>query len=251
MKKATRKNARRAARKAVRAKARVTKTNKTKVSQRRAQKQTRKAVKAISKPAKASETAAGDSDGGTRTRAKKGVMVSIQSAEEVAAAITNISANDNATNYLKKNVSKRALDVITKLATPKTDEVLAEELGMKINAVRRILNILQGYGVTNYYVAKNVNGWLSFAWYINVSKLPPFFEYVNTIENKRPLVNSECNDYFMCNACYDKTKLVFTFDAAFEDNFRCNSCGKGLKMMDRGQAMELINNTAAQERVEV
>jgi transcription factor E len=177
-------------------------------------------------------------------------MMELYDAEQVANAIGLISSTENVTNYLKKNVSKRALDVVNKLAAPKTDESLAEELDMKINAVRRILNILQGYGVTNYYVAKNVNGWLSFAWYINVGKLNPFFDYVNSIENKRSIINNNCNDYFMCGNCYDKTRLIFTFDAAFEDNFKCNSCGKGLKMMDRSQAAELINSAAAQDKVE-
>lgn len=183
-----------------------------------------------------------------KTRIRQDAMMALHSFEEVAAAIESISSNENAANYLKKNVSKRTMDVINKLAVPKTDEALAEELGMKINAVRRILNILQGYGVTNYYVAKNVNGWLSFAWYVNVSKLPPFFEYVNSVENDRPVVNENCNDYFICNGCYEKTKLVFTFDAAFEDNFKCTSCGRGLKMMDRVQVTEMVDTAAAKER---
>lgn len=174
-------------------------------------------------------------------RSKREAAANLYTKEEVMAAVAELSKNDAAVGYLKKNISKRALDVVNGLVTPKTDEELALELDMKINAVRRILNLMQGMGMTNYYVAKNVNGWLSFAWYINIGKLPLFYEYINSIENKKPMINNECNDYFICENCYGATKLIFTFDAAFEENFKCASCGKNLLMMDRGEATKLIS----------
>ena len=182
----------------------------------------------------------GGPEGGPRERRKTPTAAYIYNADEVKAAITQLQSNDAATNYLKKNISKRALDVINALATPKTDEALAEELGLKINAIRRILNIMQGYGITNYYIAKNVNGWLSFAWYVNVDKIPPFFEQIESMEATRPAIREDCNDYFVCDKCYDQTKLVFTFESAFEDNFKCGVCGAGLRMLDKNQASELI-----------
>ncbi len=174
--------------------------------------------------------------------------ISISPPDEVKAVLQELSSNETAVNYLKKNVSKRAIDVIGQLSVPKTDEDLAEILGMKINAVRRILNILQGHGVTNYYVSKNVNGWLSFAWYVNVSKLRPFFTYVENVENKRPVINSECNDYFVCNSCYVDNKLIFTFDAAFESNFKCASCGNGLFMINKNAASKLAEGVSQTAR---
>lgn len=177
-----------------------------------------------------------------RQTRRKEIIANIYAPEEVRAALQQLTVDEAVISYLKKNVSKRALDVLNALATPKTDEALAAELNIKINAVRRILNLMQGAGITNYYIAKNVNGWLSFAWYINISKIPPFFDYVNSVENVRPMVNNECNDYFVCNRCYDATKLLFTFDAAFEEGFKCNSCGKSLAAMNREQANELISS---------
>jgi transcription factor E len=175
------------------------------------------------------------------TKSKREAVANLYTEEEITAAVNELSRNEAASGYLKKNVSTRALDVINKLVVPKTDEALAAELDMKINAVRRILNMMQHYGITNYYIAKNVNGWLSFAWYINISKLPPFFDYIDSIENKKPTINNDCNDYFVCNNCYDATKLIFTFDAAFEENFKCGSCGKSLAMLDKIEATKLIS----------
>lgn len=189
-------------------------------------------------------------EGGPRERRKTPTTVYIYNPDEVKAAIDQLQANGSAVNYLKKNISKRALEVISALATPKTDEALAEELGLKINAVRRILNIMQGYGITNYYIAKNVNGWLSFAWYVNVDKIPPFFDQIESMESTRPAIREDCNDYFVCDKCYDQTKLVFTFESAFEDSFKCGVCGTGLRMLDRRQASDLIGEEQRKQEME-
>ena len=153
----------------------------------------------------------------------------------VKAEIDRLISNSGATEYLRKNVSKTSIEIISMLVTPKTDEFLAEQLGVKINAVRRVLNIMQGYGITNYYVSKNTKGWLSFAWYINTNKLTPFLDHISELERDKVMINTECNDYFMCGNCYDADKLIYTFDAAFESGFRC-SCGKSLARIDKSQA---------------
>ena len=157
---------------------------------------------------------------------RKKVNVNIPQPEEVKDALDKLLTNEMAMEYLKKNVSKMAVDVIGMLVTPKTDEYLAEQLGMKINAIRRILNIMQGYGITNYYISKNTKGWLSFAWYINTNKLAPFLEYVDSMEKEKSIVNENCNDYFICDNCYKSDKFVFTFDSAFESNFKCGTAAR-------------------------
>ncbi|MCL5431192.1 MAG: hypothetical protein M1564_02740 [Candidatus Marsarchaeota archaeon] len=158
---------------------------------------------------------------------------------EIKKAIAYITENQDVSEYLKKNVSRNSIDVISLLATPRTDEYISEQLGLKINAVRRILNIMQGYGLTNYYVAKNTNGWLSFAWYVNPDKAEAFAKQVNAIKESNTVIQEECNDYFFCKSCYDNDKLVFTFDAAFEVNFKC-SCGKSLVSLDKDSVKALL-----------
>ncbi|MGI0100672.1 MAG: hypothetical protein ACREBH_03070 [Candidatus Micrarchaeaceae archaeon] len=172
---------------------------------------------------------------------KKKTNMSVPQPEEVKAALDKLLYNEIAVEYLKKNVSKMAVDVIGMLITPKTDEYLAEQLGTKINAIRRILNIMQGYGITNYYISKNTKGWLSFAWYINTNKLPPFLEYIEGMEKEKSIVNDTCNDYFICESCYKSDRFVFTFDSAFENSFKCNNCGKSLDRMSKEEAEQLLN----------
>ncbi|MEM3841409.1 MAG: hypothetical protein QXN59_01800 [Candidatus Micrarchaeaceae archaeon] len=158
---------------------------------------------------------------------------------EVKRAISQIVEDQEISDYLKKNVSKNSIDVISMLTTPKTDEYISEELGLKINAVRRILNIMQGYGLTNYYVAKNTNGWLSFAWYINPDKVESFAKQITAKNENSVIVDENCNDYFICKKCYESDKLVFTFDAAFEVNFKCQ-CGKSLTALDKDSVKSLL-----------
>ncbi len=172
---------------------------------------------------------------------RKRTNVSVPQPEEVKVALDMLLQNERAVEYLKKNVSKMAVEVVGMLVTPKTDEFLAEQLGTKINAIRRILNIMQGYGITNYYISKNTKGWLSFAWYINTSKLTPFLEYVDGMEREKSILNDTCNDYFICESCYKSDRFVFTFDSAFENSFKCNNCGKNLNRMNREEAEVLVN----------
>ncbi|HII09504.1 TPA: hypothetical protein HA310_00070 [Candidatus Micrarchaeota archaeon] len=172
---------------------------------------------------------------------RKKVNVSIPQPEEVKEALDRLLTNERATEYLKKNVSKMAVDVVGMLVTPKTDEFLAEQIGIKINAIRRILNIMQGYGITNYYISKNTKGWLSFAWYINTNKLAPFLEYIDSMEKDKSIINDTCNDYFVCQSCYRSDKFIFTFDSAFESSFKCTNCGKGLSRMNKEEVSTLTN----------
>jgi transcription initiation factor TFIIE subunit alpha len=181
-----------------------------------------------------------------RSRAK---MTNLPDKDEVKAVIEELLANEEASNYLKKNVSRRTMEVISMLETPKTDEFIAEQLDTKVNTVRRVLNIMQGYGLTNYYISKNSNGWLSFAWYINVNKVGQFFNYIKEINANKIVINSECNDYFICENCYDKYKLLFVFDSAFEQGFKC-SCGNKLTRLDREAASALIAKTNAADALE-
>ncbi len=173
----------------------------------------------------------------------KRIVMGLPAASEAKEAIEALMQNEKGISYLKKNVSRSITDVISLLNVARTDDYIAEKLGIKINAVRRMLNIMQNYGITNYYISKNKNGWLSFAWYINTSKLPSFLEYVRSVESERSMIEENCNDYFVCNSCYKENKLIFTFDAAYEAGFSCNACGKNLERLGgKGDVEKLMND---------
>lgn len=169
---------------------------------------------------------------------KKKQNTSIPKPQEAEESINKILNNPNSVDYLIKNVSKRTIEVLSLLINPMIDEQMAFQLDMKINAIRRILNILQGYGLTTYYVAKNSNGWLSFAWYINTSKIDSFFDYIK--QGTDTFIKDDCNDYFICKKCYKDNNLILTFSEAFDTEFKCTVCGKQYSRLDKTETRELI-----------
>jgi transcription factor E len=171
--------------------------------------------------------------------------------EQIAEVIEDLSKNDLVTSYLDHRVSKNSIDVIKELLHPKTDEDISQDLDLKINSVRRILNILQGFGVTNYIVSKSNEGWLSFYWYINISKIKDFLNYVVSVSSSKLNVNDNCNDYFVCEKCYETDKLIFTFDSAFETNFKCPNCESSLKRVSKTQAINLAKDSQMLKKLKV
>ena len=158
--------------------------------------------------------------------------------EEAEEIITSIFNNKDIVGFLTKNVSKRSTEVLNMLVSPMTDEEIAIKLDLKINNVRRILNLMQGYGLTKYYIAKNSNGWLSFAWYINIDKVDTFFNYVR--QERGNVLKEDCNDYFICNSCGKKSNIVLTFDEAFDNGFKCASCGNSYDRIEQEDVKKLI-----------
>jgi transcription factor E len=177
-------------------------------------------------------------------RFKKAPPLASYTPEQVSAAINLIKSNEAVKEYLTKNVSSLTLAIMDELKFPNTDDSIAAKLNIKVNSVRRVLNILQNYGITNYYIAKNTNGWLSFSWYINVDKIPTFIDSMITKEEKmgKTQIDKNCNDYFICPTCYKETKIIFPFDTAFENNFRCTFCSNKLESIDKEEIEKEMND---------
>jgi transcription initiation factor TFIIE subunit alpha len=166
---------------------------------------------------------------------------------EMKMVLESLLQNEKAMEYIRQNVSRKAEEVLCLLTEPKTDEQISAELDLKINTVRRILNILQGYGVTNYSTSKDDKGWLSFFWSINLNKINQFFEYLNTNGREVSVVTESCNDYFLCKGCYQENNLIFNFDSAYESGFRC-TCNKKLERIDKAGAERLAVADATREQ---
>lgn len=153
-------------------------------------------------------------------------------------------------DFISKNVGKKAINVIKMLHSPQTDEKIAADLSVKINEIRRILNVLDSYGVARYDTNKDNKGWLTFKWYLDGEKLTELHQ--NTLSNKHEnayRMPENCNDFFYCGKCYQEAKVILPFDAAFESQFRCDGCGKQLKQLSKEEARALFEEEAAREAV--
>ena len=144
--------------------------------------------------------------------------------------------------FISKNIGKKAINVAKMLPDYPTDEKLAAALGIKINEVRRILNVLDSYGIARYDANKDSKGWLTFVWHIDADKLE---ELHNTVINDKHEDSSRkmpenCNDFFYCVKCYDDQKIILPFDAAFEAGFKCEGCSKALKQMSKEEVQAIF-----------
>ncbi len=189
----------------------------------------------------------------SRKPAKKAALVKLKAKKEAAEAVVKkeqesrgrlkeILSDSLFTGYVSRTIGtgvEEMLDLLS--AGPQIDEKISEKLGMKINEARRMLNALNGYGIVRYEVNKDKKGWLTFKWHIDHKAIVEFYKElgVNRSNNKGKLPDN-CNDFFICNACYKTQKVIFPFEAAFEAEFKCE-CGKDMEMLDRSEALAFLN----------
>lgn len=145
-------------------------------------------------------------------------------------------------DYINKTVGSGASDILKLLVkAPKTDEDIAAQLNVKVNDVRRMLNVMNGYSIVRYDVNKDNKGWLIFKWRIDREKLG---EYIVGLQKVSPeqqsMLPGNCNDFFICKKCYPSEKVVLPFDTAFESEFSCNGCGKPYSMLSRAETEALF-----------
>ncbi|MGC8676512.1 MAG: hypothetical protein ACP5T3_03305 [Candidatus Micrarchaeia archaeon] len=164
-----------------------------------------------------------------------------QQEKEAFAIVNNIIANEKVSTFLTSNVGKYAIEVMKRLNKPKTDDVLATEMNMKVNEIRRLLNMLGSYGITRYDTHKDSKGWLTFEWYIDTGKLLELSTSLSK-EQQETAINlpDNCNDFFICDKCYSYNKVVLPFETAFEHSFKCPDCGKPLKRLSKQEVKDLL-----------
>ncbi|MGC8710171.1 MAG: hypothetical protein ACP5RF_00975 [Candidatus Micrarchaeia archaeon] len=161
-----------------------------------------------------------------------------------ASLIDEMIKDNSFSNYIVKAVGKRALDILSALREPQTDDDLSTSLNIKINEVRRILNTLNTYGIAKYDTNKDSKGWLTFKWYINFENIKKVKENLLTeVKNSAYILPDNCNDFFICEACFEKQRTLFPFETAMEMNFKCD-CGGKLVRISREDAERIVEKEA-------
>ncbi len=155
-----------------------------------------------------------------------------------------IISNSLFAEFIMKSVGRQGVSVVKSLNTsPRTDEKLAVMMDMKVNEMRRMLNVLNGYGITRYDINKDGKGWLTFKWHLDREKLAVFNNaLMERQKSQRVHLQEGCNDFFYCEVCYKNQKTILPFDSAFELNFKCEGCGKILQVLNREQASMLFRD---------
>ena len=183
-----------------------------------------------------------------RREKEQEVIVNEQRKHDIK-VVEDVFADPHFSEHLVATMGDRSVDVVKALyKKPQTDEKLTEKLEMKINEVRRVLNMMNGHGITKYDVTKDSSGWLIFTWRVDAEKL---FEYANARKQTDSVPASalpeNCNDFFFCKKCYDNNTIVLPFDSAIEHSFKCVDCGSKLDMIDRQNAELFIKGLKSRE----
>ena len=172
---------------------------------------------------------------------KDQAKLAAEAAEGERIRVDELLGNVVFADFISRNVGKKAINVIRMLNSPQTDEKIAADLSVKINEVRRILNVLDSYGVARYDTNKDNKGWLTFKWYLDGEKLTDLHQTALTSKPDNGYrLPDNCNDFFYCGKCYEESKVVLPFDAAYEMKFKCEGCGKALKQLSKEEARALF-----------
>jgi transcription initiation factor TFIIE subunit alpha len=126
-----------------------------------------------------------------------------------------------------------------------TDEEIANDLGMKINTVRRALYNLLEQGLVSYRrVRDKSSGWFVYYWSLNTDKLN-----VALLQRKEKVLSKlkarlryeEENEFYVCPV--DGSR--YTFAEALEYDFKCPRCGEHLVHQDNTDIKEVLRERIA------
>jgi transcription initiation factor TFIIE subunit alpha len=115
-----------------------------------------------------------------------------------------------------------------------TDEEIAEEMGVRLNIVRRVLYKLYDAGLASYKRSKDPETqWYIYSWKFEKNRVFDIIEdkfKENRQHLKKTLEYEEKNMFFACGkgGCGSR----YNFEDASENNFICPKCGCKLEYQD-------------------
>ena len=128
--------------------------------------------------------------------------------------------------YNDKGIEKRVsvVDILERLSDWRYDMDIADELGVKVVTIRRLLNELHEVGLVTYKRTKDKEtGWYSYVWKMREDKS---LDYVNEYLNLDLLNLRNTLEYAENNIWFDCSCSRVTLDEAMENNFLCLACGE-------------------------
>jgi transcription initiation factor TFIIE subunit alpha len=130
-------------------------------------------------------------------------------------------------------VGPEGLDVVGALVDRSaTDEEIAEETGLKINTVRKILYKLYDYRLASYVRTKDREiGWYIYTWKLDLDRAREIVaaRKRRILEELTKQLEFERNHvFFVCKNDFSKVP----FDIASENGFRCPQCNAIMEYED-------------------
>lgn len=135
---------------------------------------------------------------------------------------------------------RKIVESLMNSASGKSDEELSNELGIKLNDARRLLYELANHGFVAYgKLSKGDIRWYNYVWFTNKSMIEQAIkkrkiEIIRILEER--LSYEETHTSYMCPVDFTQ----YSFDDAFENNFRCLKCGLELIELDNKKLVSYL-----------
>jgi len=133
-----------------------------------------------------------------------------------------------------------------------TDDVIANEAGIRLNTVRKILYKLYDHSLVSLRRTRDPKtGWFIFHWKLQPDQLEGFIlsQKRRVLEKLDIRLEYEKNhDFYYCDTPGCKR---IPFEEAVELVFRCPTCGKPVMHYDNGKIVQTLTRKAEQLRKEL
>ena len=114
-----------------------------------------------------------------------------------------------------------------------TDEIIANDCGIRLNTVRKVLYKLYDHGLVSCTrVRDEKTGWFIFYWRLQPDQLDAFIRSrkKRALDKLKQRLDFEKNhSFFICKTDPD---VRVTFEEAMETSFKCGKCGNQLDSTD-------------------
>jgi transcription initiation factor TFIIE subunit alpha len=120
-----------------------------------------------------------------------------------------------------------------------TDEIIANDCGIRLNTVRKVLYKLYDHGLVSCTrVRDEKTGWFIFYWRLQPDQLDAFIRSrkKRALDKLKQRLDFERNHSFF--TCQTDPDIRVTFEEAMETSFKCGKCGSQL---DSSENAELIS----------
>lgn len=133
-----------------------------------------------------------------------------------------------------------------------TDDEIANNTGIRLNSVRKILYRLYDHSLVSLRRSRDENtGWFIFHWKLQPDQLEGFImnQKRHVLQKLDTRLNYEKNhDFYYCGT--PGCKKV-PFEDAMELLFRCPTCNKPMMHFDNGKIIEVLSRKIGQLRKEL
>jgi len=117
-----------------------------------------------------------------------------------------------------------------------TDEIIANDCGIRLNTVRKVLYKLYDHGLVSCTrVRDEKTGWFIFYWRLQPDQLDAFIRSrkKRALDKLKQRLDFEKDHSFFI--CKNDSEVRITFEEAMETSFKCGKCGNQLDSSDNAE----------------